>query len=160
MRAYQAVAKTIMAALMCCASGCATRPPPSDIPPADVTGRWEGQSRVINCNLSAVRAYGRCNAINNITFSLAQNGTALIGNYHCFFGNMICRNGGADDAGNVSSGWVSGNNVYLTIEIRGDGSTCRFNGHTVGAQFNGGYLCYQGGGLIEVGQFYTNRWGG
>jgi hypothetical protein len=160
MRIGQALAVIVLAGTICCLCDCATRPPAITTPTVDVTGRWEGESRVVDCTLSALLAFGRCNAVNHITFSLSQTGDELIGNYHCFYGNMICRNGGADDAGNISSGWVRGDRVFLTIEIRSDGSTCRFNGHTSGARFAGGYQCYQGGGLVEVGEFHTSRWGG
>lgn len=140
--------------------GCASVHPASNVPPVDVTGTWDGQSQVTNCGLMAEGSMARCNAVNTISISLSQNGTELSGVYHCAYGNMICRNGGADDAGHISNGWVSGANVFVTVEILSDGSTCRFNGRMAGAKLTGSYECYQGGGLVEEGIFQADRLGG
>lgn len=140
--------------------GCAEAPPISRLPPADVMGQWEGESLVTDCNRGPTMSESRCLAENHITLSLLQDGTRLSGAYRCAFGNEICRNGGADDAGDISLGFVRGDNVYVTVEIKGDGSTCRFNGRARGALLSGVYQCFQGGGIVEQGVWKTTRLGG
>jgi hypothetical protein len=146
----------LIAGLYCCAS----QPAPGKLPPADVNGVWEGQSRVTNCGITLGGIAERCNAVNSISLTLSQNGSQLIGAYHCSFGNIICRNGGADDVGRIYSGWIVGDAIFFTVNILADGSDCRFSGHAKGARLAGGYRCYQSGGLIEEGIFETNRLGG
>lgn len=137
---------------------CASQPLLANAPPADVNGIWEGHSRVVNCGLVSGMS-ARCAAINWISLSLSQSGNNLIGTYHCAYGNMICRNDGADDVGRINSGWISGDAVFVTVDILADGSDCRFSGHAAGIRLAGGYQCYQSGGLIEEGIFETNRLG-
>ncbi|HLH76937.1 MAG TPA: hypothetical protein VKV28_09060 [Candidatus Binataceae bacterium] len=151
---------TIVSGLLAGVGGCASVHPASNVPAVDATGTWDGQSQVTNCGLMATGSMARCNAINLISISLSQNGTDLSGAYHCSYGNMICRDGGSDDAGRISNGWVSGANVFITVEILSDGSTCRFNGRLRGSKLNGSYECYQGGGLVEEGIFQADRLGG
>lgn len=154
------MAAVIIFALTLAAEGCATAPPPSRFPPADVMGQWEGVLVVTNCDRRWTASDSRCLAVNDITLTLLQDGTRLNGAYHCAFGNQICRNGGDDDVGAVRVGYIRGKNVYVTVEIKGDGSTCRFNGRKQGKILSGGYECLQGGGVVEQGTWKTTRLGG
>jgi hypothetical protein len=115
----------------------------------NVAGYWSGTTRAMPpCDFSA----GRCNAVNKVTFSLRQNGKHLKGKYTCAYGNMICRNGGADDSGKVVSGKVSGNQIRLSVVIPADVSNCYYNGMlTSPTTIHGGYQCYNGGELVEEG---------
>jgi hypothetical protein len=122
---------------------------------ANVAGYWSGTTRVMPpCGFSS----GRCNAVNNITFSLTQKGKRLRGKYTCAYGNLICRNGGADNTGKVVSGKVSGNRIRLSVVIPADVSNCYYNGTlTSPTGIRGGYACYQGGALVEEGQWNVTQ---
>jgi hypothetical protein len=121
----------------------------------NVTGLWVGTSRVLPpCFFSS----GRCNAVNKITFNLTQNGDHLKGKYTCAYGNQICRKGGMDNTGKVVGGRVESNQVRISIVIPNDVSNCYFNGMIYsGTSIRGGYSCYQGGELIEEGNWDVQR---
>jgi len=57
-------------------------------------------------------------------------------------------------------GWVSGRNVTLRVMLPGDLSSCLYNGLDSSTEIRGGYRCYQGGGLVEVGQWRVRRGSG
>jgi hypothetical protein len=115
----------------------------------NVAEYWFGTTRVIPCVFSPS---DRCNAVNNITLTLTHQGDRIKGKYTCAYGNLICRNGGADDTGNVVSGQISGNEIQLSVIIPADVSTCYYNGRlTSPTTIHGRYSCYQGGGLLEQG---------
>ena len=114
-------------------------------------GYWSGTTRVTPpCRFSS----GRCNAVNKITFSLRQKGNRLKGKYTCAYGTLNCRNGGADNTGKVVSGRVSGNQLRLSVVLPADVSNCYYNGMLTSATtIHGGYACYQGGSLLEEGEW-------
>jgi hypothetical protein len=117
---------------------------------ANVTGLWSGSTRVTPCAFSS----GRCNAVNNITLILKQQGDRIKGKYTCAYGNLNCRNGGADDTGEIVSGRISGNEIRLSVVIPADVSNCYYNGRLASpTTIRGGYSCYQGGGLLEEGMW-------
>jgi hypothetical protein len=122
---------------------------------ANVAGLWSGTSRVMPpCFFSA----GRCNAVNKITFNLTQNGEHIRGKYTCAYGNQICRKGGMDNQGKVVGGRVSSNQVRISIVIPNDVSNCYYNGMIYSANsIRGGYSCYQGGELVEEGNWDVQR---
>jgi hypothetical protein len=136
----------------------ATSPKPPNpqpaIPTAEVGGLWAGTAVVTPCAL----AVDRCNSFNNVTFTLTQSGSQLIGRYTCAAGNMSCRQGGADSSGTILAGSVSGNRINLAVKVPADMSNCYFAGSTTGAnQANGVYMCYQHGNIIEEGVWNLAR---
>jgi hypothetical protein len=120
-------------------------------PTFDMTGVWKGQLRVLPCYPSY--EVGRCGAVNNITFNLHQTGNKLSGDYSCQFGTYICRDANKTDRGTIMYGWLSGRTVTLRVMIPGDVSSCLFTGRASEEQVVGGYACYQGGALVEIGDW-------
>ena len=112
---------------------------------------WTGTTRTTPpCRMSS----GRCNAINKITFRFVPKGNRIRGKFTCAYGNLNCRNGGADDTGKIVSGRVSGNLIRLSVVVSSDVSNCYYNGEfTSPTTIHGGYSCYQGGEVIEEGIF-------
>ncbi len=121
----------------------------------DVTGLWSGTTRVTPpCSFSS----GRCNAVNNVTFTLRLKGDRVKGKFTCAYGNLICRNGGADNTGKVVSGRISGNQIRLSVVLPADVSNCYYNGmFTSPNAIHGSYMCYEGGELLEEGVFDVKR---
>ncbi|HEY2104564.1 MAG TPA: hypothetical protein VGH29_02185 [Candidatus Binataceae bacterium] len=121
----------------------------------DVAGLWSGTTRVTPpCSFSS----GRCNAVNNVTFTLRLKGDRIKGKFTCAYGNLICRNGGADNTGKVVSGRQSGNQIRLSVVLPADVSNCYYNGMFTSADaIRGSYMCYQGGELLEEGVFDLKR---
>jgi hypothetical protein len=141
-------------------AGCASlnRPSTMEPPSVDLTGNWTGTIRVIPCNTAYTANGGRCNAVNRIAFNLVQNDGNLTGEYKCAIGTMICRNGNADNYGTVQSGWVSGNQLAISVLVPADVSNCRYTGvSNTPNTARGRYSCYQGGSLLEQGQWQLDR---
>ncbi len=122
---------------------------------SNVAGLWSGTTRVLPpCLFTA----GRCDAVNNITFRFTQNGNRIKGKFTCAYGNMICRNGGADSYGKIVSGKIAGNQIRLTVVLPADVSNCFYSGvFTSPNAVRGAYSCYQGGELIEEGIWNATR---
>jgi hypothetical protein len=124
----------------------------------DVSGLWSGTTRVTPpCSFSS----GRCNAVNKVTFTFKQKGDRIKGKFTCAYGNLICRNGGADNTGKIVSGRIVGNQLRLSVVVPSDVSNCYYNGQfTSPNTVRGGYSCYQGGELLEEGMWEVNRGSG
>ena len=140
----------ILAAIFSAGLACAQTP--------DVTGLWSGTTRVVPpCSFSS----GRCNAVNNVTFTMRLKGNRIKGKFTCAYGNLICRNGGADNTGKIVSGRVSGNEIRLSVVLPSDVSNCYYNGQfTSPNSIRGSYMCYQGGELLEEGMWDVKRGSG
>jgi hypothetical protein len=123
--------------------------------PADVSGLWSGTTRVTPpCSFNS----GRCNAVNNITFTFRQSGGRLKGKFTCAYGNMICRNGGADNTGKIVSGKIVGDQIRISVLVPADVSNCYYNGvFTSATSVRGAYSCYQGAELLEEGMWMASR---
>ncbi len=121
----------------------------------DVSGLWSGTTRVTPpCAFSS----GRCNAVNNITFTFRPKGDRIKGKFTCAYGNLICRNGGADNTGKIVSGRIAGNDIRLSVVVPADVSNCYYNGVlTSPNSIHGAYSCYQGGELLEEGMWDVKR---
>ena len=130
-------------------------------PAMDVSGVWQGETRVIPCPVGISSETGRCNAVNRIAFGLRQSDSSLSGEDRCTIGTLVCRDANTSDRGTVTGGQVSGRNVSMRVVLPGDLSSCLYNGseHSPG-EIRGGYRCYQGGGLVEVGQWRVRRGSG
>ncbi len=129
-----------------------------EAPGMDLTGLWQGELRVIPCFAGTPREIGRCNAVNRISFDLRQRDSTLTGDYRCAIGTMVCRDANTTDRGTVVSGTVSGRDLTMRVMLPGDLSSCLYHGsqYTAG-ELRGGYRCYQGGGLAEVGVWQVSR---
>jgi hypothetical protein len=115
----------------------------------NVSGLWSGTTLVTPC---AFALGGRCNAQNKIALNLTQQSNRIRGSYTCAYGTMICRNGGADNAGKIVSGRVAGNQIRLSISIPADTSICYYNGTLTSATaIHGTYMCFNTGDLVEEG---------
>lgn len=119
-----------------------------------LAGFWTGTTTAF-CNLNPAEIDTRCNSINVITLSLLQGEKGLTGFYKCSYGNQNCRN--QNDSGKVAAGSMHGRRFLMRIALP-DLSSCIFEGAANGlASIRGGYFCYQGGGLMEQGQFEIRR---
>jgi hypothetical protein len=125
----------------------------------NLTGIWRGEIRVIPCTGGMLTSdAGRCDAINRITFNLRQSDSSLQGSYQCAIGTMVCRSANTTTYGTLMSGNVSGRNVTMRVMLPGDLSSCLYNGFEQSpGRMRGSYRCYQGGGLIEFGQWQVSR---
>jgi hypothetical protein len=118
----------------------------------DVTGVWRGQSSAECATL--IPDQTRCGAVNDITLTLLQQGAKVSGFYKCGYGNMDCRNG--NETGKIALGTMGSSLLQMRVMMP-DGSDCMFNGRPKGDAIEGGYLCLQGGGLIERGIWRARR---
>lgn len=138
-------------------SGCALprAAPASRLPALDISGVWEGTSTVRPCGF--FHSESVCNAVNRITLALVQNGSAITGHYRCEFGNYICRHDNMARSGYISSGKIIGRRMSIRIMIPADVSSCMFYGTFSARRATGAYSCYEGGGVVEVGIWETER---
>jgi hypothetical protein len=117
------------------------------------SGVWQGTT-LASC---AAFAYlpSRCNAQQKVTITLLQAPDGkLTGRYTCAYGNMDCYH--ANYTGKVID--VSNAGARMTIRVlMPDATSCVFSGIDVNQSVNGGYDCYQGGGLIEQGSWQARR---
>jgi hypothetical protein len=150
-------AALILAAIIGAVTTAGAQPAPAQ--PAGFTGLWKGTLRVMPSPV--LRERSRIGAVNNITFTIIQDDSKVSGHYTCSIGTQICRNGNADHAGKIVSGQASGNNIRFSVVVSADVSSCQYTGFSPSpGQMRGGYSCYQGGGLIEQGNFEVTRVGG
>lgn len=117
-------------------------------------GYWIGTTTAF-CNLNPTEIDMRCNSINVISLSLLQEKKGVTGFYKCSFGNQNCRD--QNDSGKVAAGSMHGRRFLMRIALP-DLSSCIFEGTANGpGSIRGAYFCYQGGGLMEQGQFEIRR---
>lgn len=136
--------------------GCAAMKTPSPKPAVEVSGVWRGESLLTPCGWAA-HSESVCNAMNVITFTLIQSGSQLSGQYSCAYGNYICRHDGMDEAGYIASGLVSGRRLTMRVMIPADLSSCMFYGTAAERRIVGRYICYEGGGIAEEGDWRVGR---
>ena len=137
-------------------NGCAlSRASPPQLPGLDVSGVWEGTSIVTPCGF--FHAESICNAVNRITLVLFRSGGGVTGSYRCDYGNYICRHGNMDRAGYIATGSINGSRMSIRVMIPADVSSCMFYGRFTPERANGGYTCYAGGGVVEVGIWEAAR---
>ena len=126
------------------------RPAPSANP--GVSGVWQGVS-IANCEGDPSDP-GRCNAEQKITLTMFQQRDGITGFYKCAFGNQLCRH--LDETGLIRDGTLKYTRLTFRVMLE-DGSMCLFTGRPAANEFEGGYECLQGGGIIEQGIFQTRR---
>ena len=127
----------------------------SDMPTAGdgVTGVWEGSSTSA-CWFVSTNDTERCAATQNIRLTMIQQGDQVTGRYKCAYGNRTCRN--MDEDGVIRNGSMNGRRLWMRVMLE-DGSMCTFTGFPQADLLEGGYSCYQGGGMVEQGVFRTER---
>ena len=118
----------------------------------EVTGVWQGQSWAWCATITVDPS--RCGAVNDITFTLMQQGATVTGFYKCSYGNMTCRN--QNETGKVAKGSMGRSLLQMRVMLP-DGSDCLFNGQPKGDAIEGGYICLQGGGMVERGNWRARR---
>jgi hypothetical protein len=116
-------------------------------------GVWQGTT-LASC---AAFAYlpSRCNAEQNVSITLLQASDAkFTGRYTCAYGNMDCYH--ENTTGKVIQVGITGRRMIIRV-LMPDATSCIYTGINVNEAVNGGYTCYQGGGLIEEGSWQARR---
>jgi hypothetical protein len=116
-------------------------------------GVWKGTT-LASC---AAFAYlpSRCDAEQNVTITLLQGpGGKFSGRYTCGYGNMDCYH--ENTTGKVIDVTIAEARMSIRV-IMPDATSCIYTGINVNETVNGGYSCYQGGGLIEQGSWRASR---
>jgi len=116
-------------------------------------GVWQGAT-LASCGALAHQP-GRCNAEQVVTITLVPGpGTKLTGRYTCAYGSVDCFH--ANTTGRVMDVSIVGARMNVRV-IMPDATSCIYTGINVNQTINGGYTCYQGGGLIEQGSWRAHR---
>lgn len=117
-----------------------------------VIGEWDGGT--IAACLGFMRN-GRCNARNNVSFSIVQNTkNQLVGNYTCSYGNQTCLL--QNTTGKVPVITLHGNFISMRV-IMSDGTSCLYSARIQGSSMRGGYTCGSGARLFEQGSFTAQK---
>jgi hypothetical protein len=114
-------------------------------------GHWAGTTKV-RCG-SRLSAQERCNAIQNITFDLTQDGSKINGAYTCAYGTQDCL--GMSRTGRITDASFDGKVLVMAVNM-GNGSTCRFQGGLMHDEAKGSYSC-KGLSAAERGTWKINR---
>jgi len=117
-----------------------------------LTGVWEGIS-VADCIGIQIDDLGRCEATQNITLTMFQEGEKVSGYYRCAYGNQNCRD--QAETGVIRNGNMLGRRLMMRVMLE-DGSMCYFTGIPAGDRLDGRYSCMTSG-LFEKGGFHTER---
>jgi hypothetical protein len=96
----------------------------------------------------------RCHAVVNIELILTQQGSTVGGSYKCRAGTMMCRK--LNDTGEIAYGATHDGSLSLRVTLP-DGSSCIFEGKRFEDRMAGGYICLQGGAIMERGQWQVER---
>jgi hypothetical protein len=120
---------------------------------SEFTGVWQGTT------LASCAAFTylptRCNAEQIVTITLLQGPDAKFsGRYTCAYGNMDCYD--ENNSGKVIDVSFAGRRMSVRV-LMPDATSCIYTGINVNQNINGGYSCYQGGGLIEQGSWLARR---
>ncbi len=119
----------------------------------NVSGVWQGTT-LATC-ATFVHLPSRCNAEQKVTITLLEApGGGFTGRYSCAYGNMDCYD--ANYTGKVIEAEVNGPRLSIRVMMP-DGTSCIYTGFNTDQMINGGYTCYQGGGLIEQGSWQAHR---
>lgn len=119
---------------------------------AEVAGLWEGTA-ISGCDFVQMERT-RCHAVVNIALTMTQQGSTVGGSYRCRTGTMMCRK--FNDTGEIAYGAVHQGGLSLRVMLP-DGSSCIFESKRSGDRMVGGYICLQGGAILERGQWEVER---
>jgi hypothetical protein len=128
--------------------------PPAVAKPAqgNVTSYWAGTTQA-RCG-AMVSDNTRCNALQNITLTLIQDGTKISGAYTCAYGNQNCR--GFQQTGTIVDGSLNGNQLAIAVQTP-NRTTCRFTGLLSDDSGRGAYTCKGGSRPVERGSWKIHR---
>jgi hypothetical protein len=131
----------------------AAQPASSGAAESGFAGVWQGTT-LATCAAFSYRP-SRCNAEQKVTITLLEGSDGKFsGRYTCAYGNMDCYH--ENTTGKVID--VTFANARMTVRVlMPDGTSCIYTGIDVNQSINGGYTCYQGGGLIEQGSWLARR---
>ena len=120
---------------------------------SDFAGVWQGTTLATCAAFAHIPS--RCNAEQIVTITLLQGPDAkLSGRYTCAYGNTDCYQ--ENDTGKVIDVNITGKRMSVRV-LMPDATSCIYTGINVNQTVNGGYTCYQGGGLIEEGSWQARR---
>ncbi|MBV8356424.1 MAG: hypothetical protein JO189_00600 [Deltaproteobacteria bacterium] len=116
-------------------------------------GVWQGTT-LASCAAFA-HLPSRCDAEQAVTITLLQSPDGkFTGRYTCAYGNMDCYH--ENTTGKVIDVTVTGARMNIRV-LMPDATSCIYTGINMNQAINGGYTCYQGGGLIEEGSWRAHR---
>jgi hypothetical protein len=116
-------------------------------------GVWQGTT-LASCAAFA-HLPSRCDAEQTVTITLLQSPDGkFTGRYTCAYGNMDCYH--ENTTGKVIDVTITGVRMNIRV-LMPDATSCISTGIDVNQTINGGYTCYQGGGLIEEGSWRAHR---
>lgn len=116
-------------------------------------GVWQGTT-LASC-AAFTHLPSRCDAEQKVTITLLEGpGGKLKGRYSCAYGNMDCYDG--NYTGKVIDAGMDRARLSIRV-IMPDATSCIYTGINMNQTINGGYTCYQGGGLIEQGSWQAHR---
>ena len=116
-------------------------------------GVWQGTT-LASCAAFA-HLPSRCDAEQVVTITLLEGPDAkYTGRYTCAYGNMDCYH--ANETGKVIDVTIARARMSVRV-LMPDATSCIYTGINVNQTINGGYTCYQGGGLIEEGSWRARR---
>ncbi|MGH7934962.1 MAG: hypothetical protein ACREQN_17615 [Candidatus Binataceae bacterium] len=118
----------------------------------DVTGVWEG-TRVDGCDSMQLDTT-RCNAVMNLGLTMLQEGDRVSGFYRCSINTVNCYN--MDETGVIKNGEMGRRLLSFRVMLD-DGSSCIFNSMPKGDRMSGGFICLQGGAVLERGHWQAQR---
>jgi len=120
---------------------------------SNFAGVWQGTT-LASCGAVAYLP-SRCDAEQKVSITLLEGPDAkLTGQYTCAYGNQDCYHG--NSTGKVIDVTIAGARLSIRV-IMPDATSCIYTGIQVNQTINGGYSCYQGGGLIEQGSWRAHR---
>ena len=120
---------------------------------SDFAGVWQGTT-LASCAAFA-HLPSRCNAEQIVTITLLQSPDGkFTGRYTCAYGNMDCYH--ENDTGKIIDVGIAGKRMSVRVMMP-DATSCIYTGINTNQAVNGGYTCYQGGGLIEEGSWQARR---
>lgn len=116
------------------------------------TSYWAGTTQA-RCGAMASDST-RCNALQNITLKLIQDGTKITGVYTCAYGNQNCRD--LQETGMIVNGSLNGSQLSILVQTP-NRTTCRFTGVLSNDSGNGSYNCKGGSRPVERGSWRIHR---
>ena len=116
-------------------------------------GVWQGTT-LASCAAFA-HLPSRCDAEQTVTITLLQSPDGkYTGRYTCAYGNMDCYH--ENTTGKVIDVTIARARMSIRVMMP-DATSCIYTGINMNQNINGGYTCYQGGGLIEEGSWRAHR---